>query len=53
MCLECFVEYCRNALSSRGFKEHRHYGYTLQCPGMCVYMYVSGGSKGGNQPPGN
>ena len=33
MCKECFIEYCKNALASRSFKEHRNYGYTLQCPG--------------------
>ena len=41
MCTDCFVEYCKNALTSRSFKEHRHYGYTLQCPGTIIAVCLS------------
>lgn len=34
MCKDCFISYCKNALTSRSFKEHHNYGYTLQCPGI-------------------
>lgn len=34
MCIRCFVDYVEDALNNRRFKEHRQYGYTIQCPGM-------------------
>lgn len=34
MCILCYVQYIEDALNNRRFKEHRQYGYTIQCPGM-------------------
>ena len=34
MCIRCYVDYIEDALNNRRFKEHRQYGYTIQCPGM-------------------
>lgn len=34
MCIRCYVDYIEDALNNRRFKEHRQYGYTVQCPGL-------------------
>ena len=36
MCIACFVTYIKDALNHRNFKEHRQYGYTIQCPDSCA-----------------
>jgi len=36
ICIGCFVDYIEHGLNNRQFKEHRQYGYTMQCPGMKV-----------------